>query len=172
MTVKYYLLCMLSFLFITSPHGILSLMDNSRHTPCFHHSNIIYDPFINMCNLPLSLPNTSPCTLPWARYPFIHSVVGDLLFWRGTRTSSILTHVLSSFHLILQNNTTSHDHKACGIIAFLNKSIYSYKVSPDRTITTICCSITRLYSLLCYLYYTNRFRIQASWDEEQCTENR
>lgn len=134
-----------------SHHDSLSLIRNSQYTPLFHHSNILYDPYINMCTLPIHYP----CTLPPTHYPFIHSVVSNLLFRRGTGTSNVLMRELSSFHWILQNDMTFHDHKACGIITFLNNGIYAYKVSPDRTITTICCSITRLCLLLCYLCYTN-----------------
>ena len=68
--VKYYFLCMLSFFFIASPHEILSLIDKSRYTPCFHHSNILCDPFINMRTLPLSLPNPSPLYFAASALPF------------------------------------------------------------------------------------------------------
>lgn len=129
--------------------------------PLFHHSNIIYDPLIDMCTLPIHHPGT---LLP-VRYPFIHSVIGDLLFQRGAGTSSVLMHALSSFHWTLQNDTTFYDHRACGIIAFLNNSIYACKVSPDKTIATICCSITWLCSFCAISLTLIVCRIQASWEE-------
>lgn len=87
-------------------------------------------------------PIHQPCTSLPAHHIFIHSVVSDLSFQEGARTSSILMHAFSYFHWILHNNTTSHNHKACGIITILDNGNYVYKASLDRAIITICCSIS------------------------------
>ena len=53
---KVFFLRQLSFYLFESPHGISSLIDNSRYMHWFQHSDIFWDPFINMCTLPLSSP--------------------------------------------------------------------------------------------------------------------